>query len=168
MECEAWKQREEPAPVKIYLVAFLGVLALLIVALATLFAHFSFGTSLFVTLAVIPPVALAALVLPLTILLQRDWRQKIPVTIPLAFVIPAVALFVFACLVKTAPWEWDNIKLIIWAYLIVLPFLWSEVISRWVFPDPGGRLRAPFRLGLYYPLRWDGRGSNWLWPGKPR
>ncbi|HWM26231.1 MAG TPA: hypothetical protein VNP98_15560 [Chthoniobacterales bacterium] len=131
---QAWRQREEPAPLKVYLVAFLGALALVIVALASLFAHFSFGASLFVTLAVIPPVALAALVLPLTILLQRDWRQKVPVTTPLAFVIPAVALFVFACLVKTAPWEWDNIKLIIWAYLLVLPFLWSEVISRWVFP----------------------------------
>jgi len=130
----AWREKDEPAPVKIYLVAFLGVLALGIVAFATLFAHFSLGFSLFVTLAVIPPVALAALVLPATILLQRDWKQTIPISTPLAFVIPAVALFVFACLVKTAPWEWDNIKLIIWAYLLVLPFLWSEIISRWVFP----------------------------------
>lgn len=130
----AWRRREEPAPVRIYLVAILGALAVVIVALASLFAHFSLGMSLFVTLAVIPPVALAALVLPLTILLQRDWKQTIPITTPLAFVIPATALFIFACLVKTAPWEWDNIKLIIWSYLIVLPFLWSEIVSRWVFP----------------------------------
>lgn len=129
-----WRQRDEPAPVKIYLVAFLGAVAVLIVVLASLFARFSLGFSIFVTMAVVPPVALAVLILPVSILLQRDWRQKVPITTPLAFVIPAVALFVFACLVKTAPWEWDNIKLIIWAYLIVLPFLWSEVISRWAFP----------------------------------
>ncbi|CAN5545375.1 hypothetical protein BH20VER1_BH20VER1_19930 [soil metagenome] len=48
----------------------------------------------------------------------------------LAFLAPAVFIFLFACLVKTAPWEWDNIKLIIWAYLLVLPFLWSELIAR--------------------------------------
>ena len=49
----------------------------------------------------------------------------------LAFLAPALLIFLFACLVKTAPWGWDNIKLIIWAYLIVVPFLWSELIARW-------------------------------------
>ncbi|MDQ6656038.1 MAG: hypothetical protein M3Y80_09525, partial [Verrucomicrobiota bacterium] len=48
----------------------------------------------------------------------------------LAFTTPAVLLFIFACLVKTAPWEWDNIKLIIWAYLIVLPFLWRDFLAQ--------------------------------------
>ena len=48
----------------------------------------------------------------------------------LVFLAPAALLFLFACFVKTAPWEWDNIKLIIWAYLIMLPFLWSELIAR--------------------------------------
>lgn len=52
----------------------------------------------------------------------------------LAFITPAVFLFIFALIVKTAPWEWDNIKLIIWAYLILLPFLWSELIARWPIP----------------------------------
>ncbi len=47
----------------------------------------------------------------------------------LPFITAAVLIFLFACFVKTAPWEWDNIKLILWAYLIVLPFLWSEVIA---------------------------------------
>ncbi len=47
------------------------------------------------------------------------------------FVFPATLIFLFAYLFKTAPWEWDNTKLIIWAYLIILPFLWSELISRW-------------------------------------
>ena len=52
----------------------------------------------------------------------------------LAFVTPAALLFLFAALVKTAPWGWDNIKLFIWAYLIALPFIWSELIARWPIP----------------------------------
>lgn len=49
----------------------------------------------------------------------------------LAFLAPAALLFLFAYFVKTAEWEWDNIKIIIWAYLIMLPFLWSELIEPW-------------------------------------
>ena len=130
----AWKQRDEPAPVKIRLISILATLAVLVVALASLFAYLSLGYSLFVVLALIPPVALAVMIPLFAFVLQRDWRQTIPLSTPSAFVIPAVALFLFACLVKTAPWEWDNIKLIIWAYLIVLPFVWSEIVSRWAFP----------------------------------
>ena len=130
----AWKHRDDPAPVKIRLIAFLGTLAVAITALASLLAYFSFGYSLFAVLALIPPVAFAVMIPLFASLLQRDWRQTIPITAPVAFVLPAVALFLFACFVKTAPWAWDNIKLIIWAYLIVLPFLWSELVSRWVFP----------------------------------
>jgi hypothetical protein len=130
----AWKQRDEPAPVKIRLISVLATLALLAVALVSLFAYLSLGYSIFVVLALIPPVVVAVMIPLFAFLLQRDWRQTIPITMPAAFVIPAVALFLFSCLVKTAPWEWDNIKLIIWAYLIVLPFVWSEIVSRWAFP----------------------------------
>jgi hypothetical protein len=52
-------------------------------------------------------------------------------TWPRAAVIPAVAIFALCCFVKFAPWAWDNTKLMIWSYIIVLPFLWSEVISKW-------------------------------------
>ena len=68
----------------------------------------------------------------------KAWKEykgsSFKVTQSIAFFLPATAIFLFAWLVKTAPWEWDNIKLIIWAYFIVLPFLWTELISRW--PDP--------------------------------
>jgi hypothetical protein len=47
-----------------------------------------------------------------------------------AFVIPAAAIFLLAIFVKTAPWGWDNTKLIIWAYFICLPFLWRELIVK--------------------------------------
>ena len=49
----------------------------------------------------------------------------------LAFVLPAAGIFLFAILVKTAPWGWDNTKLIIWAYFICLPFLWRDLIRQW-------------------------------------
>ena len=49
----------------------------------------------------------------------------------LAFLIPAAAIFLFACNVKTGPWYWDNMKLIIWAYFIILPFLWQDLIANW-------------------------------------
>jgi hypothetical protein len=61
----------------------------------------------------------------------------------LALLAPAVVIWVFACLVKTAPWEWDNIKLIIWAYLIFLPFLWSELL---VLCPPAVRVAACIAL----------------------
>ena len=47
---------------------------------------------------------------------------------------PAALIFLFALFVKTAPWGWDNTKLIIWAYFICLPFLWSELIAKWPWP----------------------------------
>lgn len=31
--------------------------------------------------------------------------------------------------VMFAPWEWDNIKLLLWSYLIILPYLWEGLIS---------------------------------------
>ena len=44
-------------------------------------------------------------------------------------------LFVFlvCCFVSFAPWEWDNTKLFLWAWLACAPFLW-EMISKWRIP----------------------------------
>ena len=62
----------------------------------------------------------------------------------LAFLTPATLIFLFAAFVKTAPWEWDNIKLFIWAYLLALPFFWSELIAR--LPGP---VRVATCIGLF-------------------
>jgi hypothetical protein len=62
----------------------------------------------------------------------------------LVFLAPAALIFFFAYFVKTAPWGWDNIKLIIWAYLIVLPFLWKDLIGQ--LPTHG---RLVFCFGLF-------------------
>ncbi len=55
-----------------------------------------------------------------------------------AFVIPAAGIFLFAIFVKTAPWGWDNTKLMIWAYFICLPFLWRELIAKTPWPIRAG------------------------------
>jgi hypothetical protein len=77
--------------------------------------------------------------LPLTLILLglcfwQAWRRasslkRLPDNI--AFLAPAAVIFIFACLVRTAQWEWDNTKIFIWAYFMVLPFLWRDLIARW-------------------------------------
>ncbi|MBA3961526.1 MAG: hypothetical protein H0X40_06455 [Chthoniobacterales bacterium] len=98
------------------------------------------------------------LMLPLTLFLVglaiwRMWKRceeqkKFTLTTPVAFVVPAVAIFLFAFFVKTAPWGWDNTKLIIWAYFIILPFLWREVIATWFWPVRMGVCFVLFASGF--------------------
>ena len=65
----------------------------------------------------------------------------------LAFVLPSGLVFVTSCVVMFAVWEWDNTKLMIWAYLAVLPFLWQI----WVRP-----LALPFRVPVCALLFFSG------------
>jgi hypothetical protein len=60
------------------------------------------------------------------------WGEKIPED--LAFLLAAAAIFIFAVFVKTAPWGWDNLKLMIWSYFLVLPYLWTELVAKWPTP----------------------------------
>src|SRR5256714_1873175 len=63
------------------------------------------------------------------------WKQvKAPgfkISATVAFLIPAIAIFLVGYFVKLAPWEWDNIKIIVWAYFLILPFLWTDLIVYW-------------------------------------
>jgi hypothetical protein len=61
------------------------------------------------------------------------WGQKPPADI--LFVLSAVVIFVIGYFVQTAPWDWDNLKLMVWGYFLILPFLWSDLIGRWAFPE---------------------------------
>lgn len=76
------------------------------------------------------------------------WKQakepdfKISATV--AFLIAGIAIFLLGYLVKLAPWEWDNIKVIVWAYFIILPFLWTDLIARWP-----GHLRVLVYVALF-------------------
>ena len=60
------------------------------------------------------------------------WGEKLPEDI--AFLVPAAAIFLVAFFVKLAPWGWDNLKIIMWAYFIILPFLWRDLIAQWSVP----------------------------------
>jgi len=61
----------------------------------------------------------------------RAWKmnlgrgQSVPEEI--AFLLPAAVIIALALLVKLAPWEWDNLKVMVWAYFIILPFLGAEL-----------------------------------------
>jgi hypothetical protein len=50
------------------------------------------------------------------------------------FLSAAFTIFVLGFFIKMAPWGWDNLKVMVWAYFIVLPFLWARVIARWPIP----------------------------------
>ena len=54
---------------------------------------------------------------------RNDWQR--------AALVPALAVFGLCCVIRFAPWPWDNTKLMIWSYVVILPLLWSEILSRW-------------------------------------
>ena len=57
--------------------------------------------------------------------------RNFELSIDAAYLAAAVLIFLLTFAVKTAPWEWDNIKLLIWAYFITLPILWNRMLVRW-------------------------------------
>jgi hypothetical protein len=60
------------------------------------------------------------------------WNEKLSEEI--TFLAPAVAIFIIGMLFKFAPWEWDNLKVMVWAYFLILPFLWNDLIVRSTIP----------------------------------
>lgn len=74
------------------------------------------------------------------------WEKKLPEEI--AFIFAATAIFAFFVSIKTAPWIWDNLKIGIWAYFIVLPFLWKELILQWERPIRAAVCFALFTSGF--------------------
>ena len=94
------------------------------------------------------PLALALLVLIGWRIWKSGWRwgQRPPADV--AFVLPAIAIFALGYFVKTAPWEWDNLKIMVWGYFLILPFLWSDIIARWAFPERAVMCIALFGSGL--------------------
>jgi hypothetical protein len=88
-----------------------------------LFWLFNFGAFL--------PLAIALV----WIVAQRESDQsrssKFELSIDAAYLAAAVLIFLLSLCVKTAPWEWDNVKLLIWAYFIILPILRERLLLRW-------------------------------------
>jgi len=70
-----------------------------------------------------------------------SWNQKLPEDA--AFIFAACVIFIFFFSIKTAPWSWDNLKLGVWAYFIVLAFLSTRLIAQW---------ELPIRVAVYFAL----------------
>ncbi len=62
----------------------------------------------------------------------RAWKahvsQEGDVPEDLAFLSPAAIIIILGLFVKLAPWEWDNLKIMMWGYFIILAFLWTHLI----------------------------------------
>ncbi|MEO6742830.1 MAG: hypothetical protein ABIP20_21530 [Chthoniobacteraceae bacterium] len=48
--------------------------------------------------------------------------------------VTALYLFFICCNIRFANWDWDNTKLMIWSWVIVLPALWETILARWAAP----------------------------------
>ena len=78
-------------------------------------------------------------VLPATRSVYRGREAKI------AFVVPAGLVFVLACVVMFTAWDWDNTKLMLWAYVTALPFIWQVCVRPLAFS-----LRVPLCVLLFF------------------
>jgi hypothetical protein len=74
------------------------------------------------------------------------WNEKFPEEI--AFLLVAVVIFIAGLLFKFAAWGWDNLKLMIWSYFLVLPFLRTQLIAKWSAPVRVGVCVALFGSGF--------------------
>src|SRR5438105_3729240 len=79
---------------------------------------------------------------------KAGWRWGTKPPADVAFVLPAVVIFAIGYFVQTAPWGWDNLKLMVWGYFLILPFLWSDLIGRWAFPERAVTCVALFASGF--------------------
>jgi hypothetical protein len=86
------------------------------------------------------PLALAALVVA-----ARGRRRE-----ELLVLGPALAVFAALFLVRLAPWEWDNTKVMLWCYVAVLPPIGSLVLAR---------VARPWRAALVVGLLFSGAVS---------
>jgi hypothetical protein len=46
-----------------------------------------------------------------------------------AFVLPAALIFLCCMLIRFAPWPWDNMKLMLWSWIAIVPYLWNLMIK---------------------------------------
>jgi hypothetical protein len=92
------------------------------------------------------------------LLAYRAWSERSGTT--RAFVYPALGIFLLCCLVKFAPWEWDNTKVMVWSYLVVLPFLWSRLLQPQPFSVRVVACVALFASGFVSLLGGLNDGSN--------
>jgi hypothetical protein len=69
---------------------------------------------------------------------DRRWRM---------LVFPAAGIYAFLLFVMLAPWDWDNTKMMVWCYLLVLPAVLHYVVTP---------VRPWMRAGLFFALFFSG------------
>ena len=79
-----------------------------------------------------------AVILALKLFFDKDLETR-------CFVWTACATFVICCLFVFAPWEWDNMKLMVWSWLVIAPYLWKELIAPLAFSG-----RAALCVALFF------------------
>ena len=99
----------------------------------------------FMNFGILPLMALALLVWTI-----MRYRQSARARQAFYFVLPSLSVFGVACFVMFAPWEWDNMKIMIWAYMGILPFLHEMLL------EVPGKLRFPVRAFSYIGLFFSG------------
>ncbi|MEI6336999.1 MAG: hypothetical protein WCQ57_00265 [Verrucomicrobiota bacterium] len=67
-----------------------------------------------------------------------------------AFVWAALMIFLICCAVIFTPWDWDNMKLMMWSWLVVAPYLWTNLIAG---------LHLPVRAAICFVLFFSGAVS---------
>lgn len=67
--------------------------------------------------------------LPLALILCLLLARKDADSEARAFVWPAAMVFAVTLLIRFAPWPWDNMKLMLWSWLVIAPSLWSILIA---------------------------------------
>jgi hypothetical protein len=78
------------------------------------------------------------LILLVMVTIRGDARSR-------SFCFPALGIFAIGFLFAFAPWEWDNTKMLIWAWLVCAPFLWQILLA----PLPNA-LRAILCAALFF------------------
>lgn len=63
------------------------------------------------------------------LLFHRGGNQKEALQEARAFVWPAAIVFLCCMLIRFAPWPWDNMKLMLWSWVVIAPYLWSELLK---------------------------------------
>ena len=94
-------------------------------------------------------------ILPVLVLAALVWsvvrhRQSAAAQSAFAFIFPSISVFALACVVMFAPWEWDNMKIMIWSYMAILPFLYETLLAI------RGRYAIPVRAACYVILFFSG------------
>lgn len=79
---------------------------------------------------------------------KKNFSQGKAVPEEIAFLAPAAVILMIALLVKLAPWEWDNLKVMVWAYFIILPYLWRDLIRPLSLPARVALCLALFGSGF--------------------